>query len=315
MLFNSFAESADVVGADECVIPCECGGVAGVIDESGDWWSVVCGDAGNEHGGVRESLRVESADSMSPEWIEKVAVSGEAAGTGADDGGGRLSAGGGFDGQPAHFLSHVLEVGCDQVTAGEFAAAECHPATAMCVSESDEDAGGVESGGGGHIRGKILLEAGFKDAVIERENDAGSGVRAIDGFQPQQAGCEWPMDSGGLIVQCGAPHAVVDTDRGSDIAATGCGSAAKLGKLNGGHVGDSGGGSGNSGARGLSRAQQTASMAMIPQKNRIIRFQLLNRSASHPADQGNSMAPKLPTIFIMLNTVAVCRPPNSMATV
>lgn len=104
---------------------------------------------------------------MSAERIEKVAVSGEAAGTGADDGGGWLSAGGGFDGQLANFLSHIVEVWCDEVSAGKFAAAEGHPATAVSVSQRDEHAGGIETGGGGDVCGKILLQTGFEDAVIE----------------------------------------------------------------------------------------------------------------------------------------------------
>lgn len=104
---------------------------------------------------------------MSAEGIEEVAVSGKAAGACADDCGSRLSAAGGFDSQLADFLSHILQVGRDEVSAGKFAAAECHPATAMCVCQGDEDAVGIEACGSGDVCGEILLQAGFEDAVIE----------------------------------------------------------------------------------------------------------------------------------------------------
>jgi hypothetical protein len=100
------------------------------------------------------------------------------------------------------------------------------------MGECDEDAGGINSNNVGYISGQCLLQTGFKNAVIERKDHSGFREWSIVRFQPQQAGGQWSMHSGGLIVQCRTPHTMIDPDGWSDITSPGSSAAAKLWQLN-----------------------------------------------------------------------------------
>lgn len=129
--FDEFTHRADVVGADECVFPCEGGGMAGVVHDAGEHLARIIGHAGDDEGVVGRYTGIVTADELLP--VPKIAMRGQRALSTAIHDACGLQRGDGVADQSARFLSERLQIRRNEITAGQIGPIEAHQARAMRV--------------------------------------------------------------------------------------------------------------------------------------------------------------------------------------
>ena len=153
-------------------------------------------------------------------------------------------------------------------------------------------------------------------AVVHRQDHDFGGRRhgLAGGLKHQGRRRQGAMDAFCPVVYRGAPHAVVDADRRRDVATGLAKVAESLRRIDGSGVRVQVGFS-TIGRSTFRKIQDNRAAKLSPATSSNTDRQPTD-SASSPATRGNTEnVPMLPAMFMVLKTVATCRPPRSMVMV
>ena len=229
-MFDHRAHGADVIGAESRVVPRQRRRMAGIVDDGRQDFSALAGDARNHHGVIGRAFRVEAADVLPMILIPVIALGRQCTAALTVNNGRRLDRLLRLLGELPDLRGDLVEVRPDQIAAGEMRARARHPAGAVRVRQRDLHLSRSQSRRLADGLAEVRHLDAVQDAVVHGDDQlaACSPSPPRVGLKPQQRRQQRPMHAGRLVVDGGAPHAMINADRRRDVAARDAGLAARL---------------------------------------------------------------------------------------